>query len=220
MRIIIIRHGDPDYEKDCLTELGHKQAALAAKRLMDEGIETIYSSCMGRAKQTAQAFSDLSGIGPVKILDFMKEIRFGREGFIYEEQGNPWTGVDRLAAEGVNIYDIAWTELPLFKDNTATIDVQNIQKQTDVWLSELGYKREGLYYRNTRKDEENHTIALFCHGGSSTAMLSRILNIPFPYLCAAFHFKHTAITILRFDVTPGKLSTPILELVNDNRHTK
>ena len=42
MRIIIIRHGDPDYEKDCLTELGHKQAALAAKRLMVEGIETIF----------------------------------------------------------------------------------------------------------------------------------------------------------------------------------
>ena len=36
MRIIIIRHGDPDYEKDCLTELGHKQAAVAAKRLLEE----------------------------------------------------------------------------------------------------------------------------------------------------------------------------------------
>ena len=44
MRIILVRHGDPDYVKDCLTELGKKQAAVAAERLMGEGIEKIYPS--------------------------------------------------------------------------------------------------------------------------------------------------------------------------------
>ena len=44
MRIILIRHGDPNYEKDCLTELGHKQASAAAQRLLSEGIDEIYSS--------------------------------------------------------------------------------------------------------------------------------------------------------------------------------
>ena len=34
MKIILIRHGDPNYEKDCLTELGHKQVKVAAKRLL------------------------------------------------------------------------------------------------------------------------------------------------------------------------------------------
>jgi probable phosphoglycerate mutase len=52
MRIILIRHGDPNYEKDCLTELGHKQAAAAAQRLLKEGIDEIYSSPQGRAMQT------------------------------------------------------------------------------------------------------------------------------------------------------------------------
>ena len=41
MRIVLVRHGDPDYEKDCLTELGHKQAAVAAERLLKEGNETV-----------------------------------------------------------------------------------------------------------------------------------------------------------------------------------
>ena len=77
MRIILVRHGDPDYVKDCLTELGKKQAAVAAERLMGEGIEKIYSSSLGRAVETAQAFSDRSGITPVHILPFMQEIRFG-----------------------------------------------------------------------------------------------------------------------------------------------
>ena len=57
MRIILIRHGDPNYEKDCLTELGHKQAEAAANRLLSEGIDGIYSSPQGRAMQTAEYFS-------------------------------------------------------------------------------------------------------------------------------------------------------------------
>ena len=33
MRIIFIRHGDPDYEKDSLTEKGWREAALLAERV-------------------------------------------------------------------------------------------------------------------------------------------------------------------------------------------
>ena len=37
MRLLLVRHGEPDYEKDCLTDLGIKQAEIVAKRLLDEG---------------------------------------------------------------------------------------------------------------------------------------------------------------------------------------
>ena len=76
MRLFLVRHGDPDYDKDCLTELGHRQADVVAQRLLEEGIEAIYSSPMGRARQTAQPFAEASGIGKINILDFMKEIRY------------------------------------------------------------------------------------------------------------------------------------------------
>ncbi len=33
MRIIFVRHGEPNYELDCLTETGKKQAEAAARRL-------------------------------------------------------------------------------------------------------------------------------------------------------------------------------------------
>ena len=39
MRIIFVRHGEPDYANDCLTEQGRLQAQEAAKRLLEEGIE-------------------------------------------------------------------------------------------------------------------------------------------------------------------------------------
>lgn len=39
MRLILVRHGHPNYEIDCLTELGHLQAEAAAERLCSEGID-------------------------------------------------------------------------------------------------------------------------------------------------------------------------------------
>ena len=76
MRLILVRHGDPNYELDCLTELGHKQARIVAERLLEENIEKIFSSPMGRAQQTAQPFAELSGLKTIHTLDFMHEIRY------------------------------------------------------------------------------------------------------------------------------------------------
>ena len=44
MHIVFVRHGHPNYKLDCLTELGHNQAAAAAERLADEGIDKLYTA--------------------------------------------------------------------------------------------------------------------------------------------------------------------------------
>ena len=219
MRIVFIRHGDPNNDVDCLTELGHKQAKIAAQRLLKEGIEEIYSSPLGRARQTAQAFSEASGIGDIKILDFMQEIRFGREGEMYDDKWNPWLVVEDLVKNGKDIQTPDWREYPVFKENLATVDADKIAVEADKWLSSLGYEREGKYYRCTRQDDKEKTIALFCHGGSSTAFFSRVLNQQFPYMCAVLlHYPHTTISVIKFNKTPGSLCQPIIELLNDARH--
>lgn len=53
MFLYYIRHGDPIYAPDGLTELGHKQAKALAKKLALYGLEEIYSSTPIRARQTA-----------------------------------------------------------------------------------------------------------------------------------------------------------------------
>ena len=227
MRIILVRHGDPNYEKDCLTELGHKQAAVAAQRLLKEGIDEIYSSPLGRARQTAGYFSEASGIKDIEILDFMQEIRFGTEEDLYNNKWNPWLGVQALIREGKDLQTPAWREYPVFKDNLATVDADKIGEETDKWLAGLGYVREGLYYRCKRapgsesSNGKEKTLAIFCHGGASAAFLARVLNQTFPYMCGSLlHFPHTTITVLEFDETPGELTLPIIDLLNDARHIK
>lgn len=219
MRLILIRHGDPDYDRDCLTEKGHCEAKLLAERLMKEDIDIVFSSPLGRAQETAKYYADLSGIDEVRVLDFMEEIRYGREEALYES-GNPWFGVQELISEGWDARDSNWQEHPFFVDNTCTVDARNIFGKADEWLALQGYKREGLYYRNTGGGLADKNIALFCHGGSITAFMSHVLNIPFPQALAMLHLKHTSVNILRFDKEEGSLAVPILELVNDYAHLK
>ena len=44
MRILLIRHGDPDYEHDTLTEKGHREAALLAGLAPSMQIDDCYMS--------------------------------------------------------------------------------------------------------------------------------------------------------------------------------
>lgn len=218
MRIIFVRHGHPNYEKDCLTDLGHKHAEAAALRLKNEGIEAIYSSTCGRAFETAQHLGDVIGL-PVTGLDFMREISWGpmqSESLAYD--GHPWSTTDQMVSTGDSILEKKWATREPFAHNKVVGYVQRVGDALDAWLATLGYTREGLYYRTGQV--EHHTIAAFGHGGETAAVLCRLFNLAFPFTCAAMGPDYTGITIVEFPERPGELVTPRFELMNDARHIK
>ena len=218
MRIVFVRHGEPNYEQDCLTPKGKLQAQAAAQRLLREKIEEVYSSTMGRAKETADAFCAASGLS-YKTLDFMRELDWGSvDGTPIYADGHPWFCANQMASLGLALNDPDWENSAYFKNNKATGIVKNIQAKTDQWLLDLGLERNGHGYRAVPGKKQDKTVALFSHGGSSSAAIGHILNIPFPLTCALFHFGHTGITILRFDTTPGLTAVPCIELLNDMAH--
>ena len=220
MRIIFVRHGEPDYEHDCLTETGVIQAGQAAIRLKEEGIEEIYASPLGRAHQTAEAASAVLGL-PIHTLDYMRELHWGSiDGNPLYHNGHPWDMADELARQGWDLTDPGWRGHEFYSNNIVTAEVDEVAAQTDKWLLSLGYERQGAYYRNIREDNSQHTVALFSHGGSSAAAMGHILNLTFPYSCALFHIEFTGITIIRFNRNPGVISLPCLELANDGRHIR
>ena len=220
MRIIYIRHGEPDYAHDCLTEQGRLQALAAAERLKEEGIDEIFSSPLGRAAETAAAASEALGL-PVRTLDFMRELHWGStDGSPIPADGHPWDLADMLAAEGWNLTDPAWREHPYFSNNLVVAEADHVAEMTDEWLRTLGYERCGAYYRCCRPDDRQKTVALFCHGGSSAAAMGHILNLTFPYACGLFHLEFTGITVIRLDRNPGRQALPCLELANDGRHIR
>ena len=123
MRLIFVRHGEPNYDKDCLTENGKKQAMSTAVRLQNEDIKAIYSSPMGRAKETASYTAKAHKLD-VEILDFMHEIDWGDKDKNVTDadklpyDGHPWTLAYRVLTDTDEyVGSPNWTEHSFFKDN-------------------------------------------------------------------------------------------------------
>lgn len=216
MRIIFVRHGHPDYANDCLTSLGHLQAEAAAKRLQDEGIGQIFSSTCGRAMETAEHTAQLLGL-TVEPRDFMREIRWGTaDGQPLFADGHPWTITDHMVGQGRSLLAPDWAQEEEFRRNRLVGCVQHIATEMDAWLAELGYQREGLYYRAT--GDTSRTLAVFYHGGASAAMLSHLFNLPFPFVCTAMGPDYTGVTVVTLPDGGDGLVAPRFELLNDARH--
>ena len=220
MRIIFVRHGHPNYENDCLTELGHKHAAAAAERLKDEGISEIYSSTCGRACETAGYVAEKYGL-PIVKCEFMREISWGsvdNEPIPFD--GHPWSAVDDMVAKGESILNPNWASVEPFARNKMVGYTENIAANLDEWLKNLGYTREGLYYRVAEDVATNKTIAAFGHGGAGSAIFSHLFNLPYPFVCTTLNQDYTGITIVELPDTPGALVKPRFEIMNDARHIK
>lgn len=110
MTLYIIRHADPDYENNTLTEFGWQESHALADWLKDMPIDRIYTSPMGRAIDTAKPLCKLKGIEPVILpwtaenLDYMSALQLTPESecrYKYSVQEGiydfeDFTGTDRM----------------------------------------------------------------------------------------------------------------------------
>ena len=98
-RVVLIRHGETAWNADtrvqghldiALNDRGRWQAARMAQALADEGIEVIVSSDLQRARSTAQALADVTGL-PLQLDTGLRERRFGCfEGHTFQEVDTTW----------------------------------------------------------------------------------------------------------------------------------
>lgn len=216
MRIIFVRHGEPDYARDCLTDEGRVQAEAAAERLAGEGITRVYASPNGRARQTASATARRLGL-PVVILDYMHEITWG--GPDIPADGHPWTLGDWLMErENFDFYADDWQRHPWFKNNAATDDYRRVTARFDALLQTFGYRHEGRRFLCDGASDE--TIAVFSHGGSGACVLGSLLSLPFPYVASVMPYDFTSVIIVELPVREGEYVRPRLELFNDAAHIR
>lgn len=217
MIIYFVRHGHPNYELDCLTDIGHLQAEACAKRLKNEGIERIFSSSCGRAIETAEHTAKELGL-QITACDFMREIGWGsKTGQPIFKNGHPWFVANDMVLNGEDIFNENWAESDRFSDNIVSYRVKKVIEGFDEWLETLGYKREGKFYRVVG-DNTNQTIAMFSHAGSSSAVLTHLLGLPLPWVYHVINPAFTCITIVRLSDEKGTLTFPQLSLLTDAKH--
>ena len=147
MLLYIVRHGDPDYDTDSLTPRGVLQAEAVAKRLCNTGINQIFSSPMGRAKQTAEPLCRLLDL-PCQIEPWTHEIEaemlssYPDLGF-GSTQGSVYAQNSHILGNGG--YDLSYGhtfESPMFKGTKMDEVQQYIEENGKAFLERLGYREE------------------------------------------------------------------------------
>ena len=220
MRLIFIRHGEPDYNSDVLTQKGRLDAELLAKRVKKWNVDRVYVSPMGRAQETA-APSLLALNMEAETLDWLREFS--------HQVVNPTHGNKSVC------WDYApsvWADNPVMYTRNEWLDIEPCvsvpalkeqylaaTKGIDEIIAGYGYERHGNYYinsknpknrdivstvinknthyANTLPDEDaGETVVFFCHFGITCLLLSHLLNLPFNALTHGTLIPCTGVTIV------------------------
>ena len=172
MKLLIVRHGDPDYEIDSLTKKGEREAKLLAKRLSKLELAKLYCSPLGRARKTA-SYTLKKMRRTAETLDWLEEFR----GFI-QVNGNEEICWDRLPSQWTEdpiYYSKEWYKGPLFEDSVVKKQYDRVCEGIDALLESWGYRHIGNHLEAYKPNDD--TNVLFCHFGVESVMLSHLLGV-------------------------------------------
>lgn len=221
MRLLIIRHGDPEYANDTITRAGTREAEALSRRLAsghDGSITHLYTSPKGRARATAGPTE--AALGKVAIVEeWTRELSY-------------WPrlpGTDRPGEGGLAMWDLAaaqvravdsltknaqWSLIPDIESGREPYE--NLQMDSDAFIARHGYVREGHQYRIVRPNRD--VIAVFCHGGFGLTWIAHLLNIPLAMVWTSFYLAPTSVTTILFDERSPDFACPRAIGIGDLAH--
>ena len=236
MRLILIRHGEPDYEHDTLTEKGWREAACLAQRVKKWDVTDFYVSPLGRARDTAAPSLKLLG-RQAQVLDWLHEYRarickpieIGGSG---KALSNPWDFFPAYWTKQEELFDQdKWMDVPIMKSGNG--DVRAIYEEAcqglDSLLESYGYRRREKIYCLTEErlskgivsgGPEDDTVVMFCHLGIICVMLSHLMNVAFPPLVHSLFLAPTSVTVLCTEEREPGMAYFRCQATGDTAHLK
>ena len=202
MRIIFIRHAEPDYSIDGLTSKGKKEAVLLSHRTKNWDIDAFFCSPLGRAKETAAPTLRLHH-AKATVYDWLQEFNYTAKDPITGEERNPWDYMpDFYTTAPLMLSPKKWYQSSIYRENPA-IEKKWVEVTLglDYILSKYGYKRHDGYYifhepngtelnaeisdiqlhgdkaYESRDEDDSKTIVIFAHLGVIDVMLAHLLNV-------------------------------------------
>lgn len=193
MQLLIIRHGDPDYSIDSLTEKGWREAEILSDRLSKLDIKEFYVSPLGRAKDTASLTLKKMNREAIELPWLQEFFRADIARPDVEGRSIAWDWLPQDWTAEENFYDKKkWLDTPVMQDSTIAQEYRWVTEGLDTLLAEHGYIRSGNYYRVEKANTDR--IVLFCHFGVECVLLSHLLGISPMVLWHGFCAAPTSVT--------------------------
>lgn len=219
MLLFYVRHGDPIYDPDCLTEHGREQARALVNRMKRCAPMKLFASSSTRAIQTAEPTAKALGLD-IEILDWCHE-KYAAASFFYggNKGKRGWIFSDKetreiMASNEIRALDREWYTHPYFSDMPKIKSgIERIREEKNKFMLSLGYRHQGNGYIAERPNEDR--IALFAHAGFGLSFLSELLDIPYPMMTTRFDLSHSSVTVIKFS-GEGFIVPTVLQLSNDS----
>lgn len=176
MKLLIIRHGDPDYTIDSLTEKGWNEAKYLAEKLIKVNADYYYVSPLGRARDTGSL--TLKALNKTAVeMEWLREFDavIDRPD-VTDRKIIPWDWLpqDWTADERFYHYD-QWYLNERMQEGNVKKEYDWVIQNFDALLARHGYVRDGHIYRAEKPN--NDTIVLFCHFGLGCVLASHLLSV-------------------------------------------
>lgn len=206
MILYIIRHADPDYENNTITEFGWEEAHALADWLKDVKIDKIYTSPLGRAIDTAKPTCEIKGMTS-EILPWTEE----NIDYMEAHRLTPESELSYSYSVQKGIYDFKD-----FLDTDRMKTVENMQKCSDEFFESLGYRREGGLYKILRHNDES--VAVFCHGGFGVAWIAHLLGTAPGLMYPNIMLNTSSVTTFEFRNLDKEYMRPALRRLGEITH--
>lgn len=195
MRILLIRHGDPDYASDSLTPSGKEEAKLLAQRLLKTDIDHVYVSPLGRAQETAEAYLSQAQKPYTTVSLFREFINPVTDPETGKQYPFPWDLLPGYWTDQPAFYGKdAWKDHPMMASGSIGAVYDDVCAALDQILSEHGYDRQNNIY--FAREANHQTVAVFCHLGTICVLLSHLLGISPVILWHAISAPASSVTTL------------------------
>ncbi len=208
MLIFYIRHGDPTYNPDALTPLGHRQAEAIGRRLAAHGMDLIFSSTSNRAYETAVPLSEMLK-KPVEQLDWANESHAWKNLSDLNDGGHrTWYNAipkykDLFHSDEVRDMKWLWYDHPAFADKPQTKEYMlRSEVCIDEWFQRFGYTHDRVNHSWSCEQPVAERVALFAHGGFADVFMSNVMDIPYPLFCSTHSMCHSGMTVISFGKGP------------------
>ena len=234
MHLIFIRHGDPDYANNTVTEKGRKEAELLAKRIAKWNVTDFYVSPYGRAADTLEPALKLTG-RTAQTMDWLREFDVNVIDPVSKNKKSVFWDILPKDYYGEKKYSRidSWLKTKMAKSGKVKKRYRQLCSGLDQVLCSYDYTRKEkdipLYncYPHLTKEEaltdthlnpfqknlDEKNIVFVCHLGSMFACISHLTGISPVQLWQSFFVAPSSVTVLGAqERIPGEVNFRIQQL--------